>query len=272
MPAHDPQVVILCGGFGTRIRDVSEEIPKAMIPIGGQPILWHIMKCYAHFGFRRFVLCLGYKGWLIKRFFLDYLHSNSDLTLNLQAPEEVQIHGPSLHDDWEVTLAETGLDAMTGCRVKRIEKYIDCENFLLTYGDGLADLNLAELWKFHLRHGKIGTLTAVAPPGRFGELSVSGDRVLEFSEKPSRPSSRINGGFMAFHRRLFDRLENDPKLIFEYAPLMDLATDGELMTMRHEGFWRCMDNSRDYQYLNEVWQAGDPPWRVWAPTKVRVAA
>jgi len=272
MPASDAQVVILCGGYGTRIRDVADDIPKAMIPIGGQPILWHIMKHYGHHGFRRFVLCLGYKGWLIKRFFLDYLMSRCDLTLNLRSPENVSINGPGTTEDWEVTLAETGLDAMTGCRIKRIENYIDGENFCLTYGDGLSDQNLTELWNFHLDHGRIGTVTSVLPPGRFGELTLDGPKIVEFCEKPVRPNSRISGGFMVFHRQLFDRLHNDPKLIFEYAPLMGLARDVELMTFRHDGFWRCMDNSRDYQYLNEQWKAGNPPWRVWDEFSLRVAA
>jgi glucose-1-phosphate cytidylyltransferase len=272
MLAPDPQVVILCGGFGTRIRDVADDIPKAMIPIGGRPILWHIMKHYAHFGFRRFVICLGHKGWIIKRFFLDYLLANCDLTMNLRSPEGVAVHGPDVTEDWHITMAETGLDAMTGCRIKRIEKYIDSENFLLTYGDGLTDLNLGDLWDFHLRHGKTGTVTAVPPPGRFGELTLDGTKVVEFCEKPVRPNSRINGGFMAFHRRIFDLLHDDPKLIFEYAPLMGLAREGELMTFRHEGFWRCMDNSRDFQSLNELWQSGNPPWRVWDNYPLRAAA
>ncbi len=272
MLATSAQVVILCGGFGTRIRDVADDIPKAMIPIGERPILWHIMDHYARFGVRRFVLCLGYKGWLIKRFFLDYLVANCDLTMNLRSPDEVKVHRPNQIDDWQITMADTGLDAMTGCRVKRIEKYIDGENFFLTYGDGLANLNLADLWQFHLAHGKIGTVTAVAPPGRFGEMTLTGDRVVEFSEKPQRPNSRISGGFMVFNRRIFDRLEDDPKLIFEYAPMMDLARDGELMTFRHEGFWRCMDNSRDYQYLNGLWEAGNPPWTALEDRGRRAAA
>jgi glucose-1-phosphate cytidylyltransferase len=269
---NNPQVVILCGGFGTRIRDVSEDIPKAMIPIGGRPILWHIMDHYARFGFRRFVLCLGYKGWTIKRFFLDYLLANCDLTVNLRSPDDVAIHGPGIAEDWEVTMAETGLHAMTGCRIKRIEKYIDGENFFLTYGDGLANLDLSDLWDYHLSHGKIGTVTAVAPPGRFGEMTLKGDRVAEFSEKPQRPNSRISGGFMAFQRHIFERLDDDLNLIFEQAPLMSLARDNQLMTFRHDGFWRCMDNSRDYQYLNELWDAGNPPWQFTDIPNLRAAA
>ncbi len=269
---RDAQVVILCGGFGTRIRDVTEDIPKAMIPIGDRPILWHIMDHYARFGFRRFVLCLGYKGWTIKRFFLDYLLANRDLTIDLNTPEDVAVHGPTLAEDWQITLAETGLHSMTGCRVKRVEKYIDGENFFLTYGDGLANINLLDLWDYHLTHGKVGTVTAVSPPGRFGEMTLKGDRVVEFCEKPQRPNSRISGGFMAFNRQIFDRLDDDPKLVFENAPLMNLARDGQLMTYRHDGFWRCMDNSRDYNFLNDLWKETHPPWTVFDDPKLRAAA
>ncbi len=272
MLARNAQVVILCGGFGTRIRDVADDIPKAMIPIGGRPILWHIMDQYARFGFRRFVLCLGYKGWTIKRFFLDYLLSNCDLTVNLQNPDDIAVHGPDIAENWEITLAETGLNTMTGCRVKRIEKYIEGDNFLLTYGDGLANINLSDLWYYHLWHGKTGTITSVPPPGRFGELTLDGDSVVEFCEKPHQSSGRISGGFMAFHRHIFDRLEDDPTLVFEQDPLMNLARDGELMTFRHEGFWRCMDNSRDFQYLNELWDAGNPLWTVLDNQRLRAAA
>jgi glucose-1-phosphate cytidylyltransferase len=169
-------------------------------------------------------------------------------------------------------MAETGLHAMTGCRIKRIEKYIDGENFFLTYGDGLANLDLSDLWDYHLSHGKIGTVTAVAPPGRFGEMTLKGDRVAEFSEKPQRPNSRISGGFMAFQRHIFERLDDDLNLIFEQAPLMSLARDNQLMTFRHDGFWRCMDNSRDYQYLNELWDAGNPPWQFTDIPNLRAAA
>ena len=263
MLGPDAQVVILCGGFGTRIRDVTDDIPKAMIPIGGRPILWHIMRGYAHYGYRRFVLCLGHKSWQIKRFFLDYLWANSDLTLNLTSPEQVVVRGPAVEENWEVTLAETGLDAMTGCRVKRIEKYIDGEHFMLTYGDGVSNVDLDALTNFHLLHGKIGTVTAVLPPGRFGELTLHGNRVTEFAEKPLRPNSRINGGFFVFHRELFGRLKDDPKLVLEQAPLVSLARKQQLMTYRHEGFWQCMDNSREFQLLNELWASDKAPWRVW---------
>src|SRR5436305_1162324 len=209
------QVVILCGGQGTRIRDVADDIPKPMIQIGGQPILWHIMKGYAQHGFTDFVLCLGYKSWLIKRYFLDYRLAAADCTVRLENPAKIQIHGGSTGvENWKVTLAETGADAMTGCRVKRIEKYITGDTFLLTYGDGVADVNLRKLVEFHRAHGKVGTVTAVQPPGRFGELELEGRRVAEFSEKPLLARGRINGGFFVFHRASFGRLADDPAAVF----------------------------------------------------------
>ncbi|HLN30118.1 MAG TPA: glucose-1-phosphate cytidylyltransferase [Gemmataceae bacterium] len=251
------QVVILCGGQGTRIRDVADDIPKPMIPIGDRPILWHIMKSYTQYGYTDFILCLGYKGWTIKRYFLDYHLANSDFSLRLGAPERTHTHGPDLQEDWQVTLAETGLDAMTGCRVKRIEKYITGDHFLLTYGDGLADIDLTKLVQFHKAHGKIGTVTAVRPPGRFGEIDLEGSQVAEFNEKPLISRGRINGGFFVMHRAIFDRLPEDPGLVLEQEPLIRLARDGELMAYLHDGFWQSMDNSRDYKYLNDLWCRGN---------------
>jgi glucose-1-phosphate cytidylyltransferase len=266
------QVVILCGGQGTRIRDVADDIPKPMIPIGDRPILWHIMKCYAHFGFTDFVLCLGYKGGEIKQYFLDYHLANSDFSLELGCPTRLQVHGNSPEGDWRVTLAETGLDSMTGCRVKRIEKYITGEHFLLTYGDGVADVNLRALVDYHQSHGKIGTVTAVRPPGRFGEIDLDGLQVSEFNEKPLLARGRISGGFFVFHRSLFSRLHDDPDLVFEHGPLMQLAREGELMAHLHNGFWQPMDNSRDYKYLNDLWGRGQAPWNTWETPRLRAAA
>jgi glucose-1-phosphate cytidylyltransferase len=265
------QVVILCGGQGTRIRDVAEDVPKPMIPIGGRPILWHIMKGYAHHGFTDFILCLGYKSWVIKRYFLDYHLSAADFSLCLGSGR-VQVHGPDPGEDWTVTLAETGLDAMTGCRVKRVEKYVTGDTFLLTYGDGVGNVNLRELVDFHHSHGKTGTVTAVRPPGRFGEIELDGRRIAEFHEKPLLSRGRINGGFFVFHRRLFDRLADSPDLIFEHGPLMQLARDGELMAYLHDDFWQPMDNSREYRFLNELWDAGTAPWKVWDAPRLRRAA
>jgi glucose-1-phosphate cytidylyltransferase len=266
------EVVILCGGQGTRIRDVAEDVPKPMIPIGSKPILWHIMKTFSAFGFNRFVLCLGYKSWAIKQFFLDYHLAHSDLTVSLQEHGALSIHGSAATEDWEITLAETGVDTMTGGRVKRIEKYIQGERFFLTYGDGLANVNLPDLLDFHRRHGRQATVTAVYPPGRFGEMELFNDRVVEFKEKPQLSRGCINGGFFVLERSIFDRLSIDPGLVFEQKPLIELAQDSELMAYQHLGFWHPMDNSRDYRYLNDLWDERQAPWCVWDQDRLRIAA
>lgn len=265
------QVVILCGGQGTRIRDVASDIPKPMIPIGDRPVIWHIMKGYAQYGFTDFVLCLGYQGWTIKRYFLDYHLASSDFSLSLGSHRQIRIHGHNA-ENWQVTLAETGLESMTGCRVKRIERYISGEHFLLTYGDGVADVNIPQLVDFHLGHGKTGTVTAVRSPGRFGEIDLNGHRVLEFNEKPLLTGGRISGGFFVFQRRIFERLQDDSGLVFEQRPLMQLARDGELMWYLHDGFWQPMDNSRDYKYLNDLWATDQAPWKIWETPRLRSAA
>jgi glucose-1-phosphate cytidylyltransferase len=266
------QVVILCGGQGSRIRDVADDIPKPMIPIGGRPILWHVMKGYAQHGFNEFVLCLGYKSWVIKRFFLDYHLAEADFTLDLDNPAEMQVHAPASDENWRITLAETGVDAMTGCRIQRIEKYIRGDDFLLTYGDGVADINVAELVQFHREHGKIGTVTAVRAPGRFGEIELEGTQVTEFMEKPLLARGRINGGYFVFNRRIFDYLKDDPRLVFENEPLTRLAGDGQLMAYRHNGFWHPMDNSRDFKYLNDLWNTGGAAWNTWGSSRLQAAA
>jgi glucose-1-phosphate cytidylyltransferase len=266
------QVVILCGGQGTRIRDVADDIPKPMIPIGGRPILWHIMKGFAQHGFSDFILCLGYKSWVIKNFFLDYHLADADFSLQLRVPGQVRVHSADAADNWNVTLAETGLDAMTGCRIHRIEKYLTGDHFLVTYGDGVADVNVRQLVDFHLRHGKVGTVTAVRPPGRFGEMELQGTRVVEFNEKPFVSQGWINGGYFVFHRRMLKRLANDPRLVFEHEPLMGLVRDGEFMAYQHEGFWHPMDTSRDYKYLNDLWGQGQAPWKTWEIPHWRAAA
>jgi glucose-1-phosphate cytidylyltransferase len=254
------QVVILCGGQGTRIRDVADDIPKPMIPIGDRPILWHIMKTFAHHGHTRFILCLGHKSWVIKRYFLDYHLAAADFSLRLGSPAEVELHCPAGAEDWHVTLAETGADAMTGCRVKRIEKYISGDDFLLTYGDGVADVDINRLVRFHRRHGRTATLTAVRAPGRFGELQLDGPQVTDFTEKPPLSRGRINAGFFVFKRRIFEHLADDPELVLESGVLAGLAREGELMAYRHDGFWHPMDNSRDYRHLNDLWARGQAPW------------
>lgn len=257
------QVVILCGGQGTRIRDVADDVPKPMIPIGGRPILWHIMKGFAQHGLTDFILCLGYKSWSIKRYFLDYHLAQADFTIHLASPDSAEVQGTGAEENWRVTLAETGADAMTGCRVKRIEKYITSDTFLLTYGDGVADVNVPDLLAFHRAHGKIGTVTAVRAPGRFGEVELAGARVVQFLEKPLIARGRISGGFFVLNRSIFQRLEDDPGLILEYQPMAQLAADNELMAYAHDGFWHAMDSGRDHKYLNDLWSAGEAPWKVW---------
>ena len=265
------QVVILCGGQGTRIRDVADDIPKPMIPIGDRPILWHIMKGFAHHGYKRFILCLGYKSWVIKRYFLDYHLAAADFSLRLGEPADVKLHGNAGEEDWHVTLVETGADAMTGCRIKRIEKYVKGDNFLVTYGDGVADIDIKRLVRFHRKRGGVATLTAVRAPGRFGELDLDGARVADFSEKPPLSPGRINGGFFVFERRLFDYLGDDPGLVLESGVLAGLARDGQLLAYPHDGFWHPMDNSRDHRYLNDLWARGQAPWAPLERTLTPVA-
>jgi glucose-1-phosphate cytidylyltransferase len=265
------EVVILCGGKGTRMRDVATDVPKPMVLIGDQPILWHIMKGFATHGFTRFVLCLGYKSWVIKSYFLNYCMAKNDITVGLDSPNTVQSHGAESIEDWQVTLAETGLETMTAYRIRCIEKYISGEDFLVTYGDGVSDVNISELVDFHLAHKKIGTVTAVRPPGRFGELNVSNQQVVQFVEKPQVSQGRINGGFFVFNRRIFSRLRNDQSVALEGEPLSRLARDKELMAYEHDGFWQPIDNSRDYECVNEMWKSGQAPWRTWeTPSKFRM--
>jgi glucose-1-phosphate cytidylyltransferase len=270
------KVVILCGGKGMRLREETEYKPKPLIEIGEKPILWHIMKIYAHYSFKDFVLCLGYKGKMIKDYFLNYETMNSDFTIELGSGN-VKVHNSHQEQGWLITLADTGENAMTGARVKRIERYIDSNLFMLTYGDGVADINIPKLIEFHKSHGKIGTVTGIRPPSRFGELVVDGDQVLEFGEKPQIKEGFINGGFFVFDKRIFRYLEDNDDCILEKEPLENLALDGELVVYKHEGFWQCMDTSRDLQLLNNLWAGREiekelhfngikslgPPWKVW---------
>ncbi|MGI9102755.1 MAG: glucose-1-phosphate cytidylyltransferase [Terriglobales bacterium] len=259
----DSKVVILCGGMGTRLREETEYRPKPLVEIGGKPILWHIMKIYSHYGFKNFVLCLGYKGYLIKEFFLDYQVMHSDFTMQLNDPAKLQFHSQSGREDWCVTFAETGAEAMTGARVKRVEKYIDSDYFMLTYGDGLTDLNICELMKFHLEHRKLGTVTGVRPTSRYGELSVLDGRVKQFAEKPKpEEGGFISGGFFIFKREFFKYLTDDDRCVLEADPLERLAQDGQLMSYVHPGFWHCMDTYRDFVSLNEMCKTS-APWKVW---------
>lgn len=256
------KVVILCGGRGTRLREETEVRPKPMVEIGGCPILWHIMKIYAHYGFTNFVLCLGYKGAMIKAYFLNYGAMHNDFTIRLGSSSRLHFHSNHLEERWTVTLADTGLNSMTGARIKRIEKYIDSDEFMVTYGDGVANINIQQLVNFHHQHGKIGTVTGVRPPSRFGELLTRGNSVVEFSEKPLVSQGFINGGFFVFHRRFFDYLSADDNCYLEREPLERLAKDGELMMYTHTGYWQCMDTYRDYELLEEAWRT-TPPWKVW---------
>lgn len=259
------KVVILCGGQGTRIRDANEHLPKPMISIGGLPILWHVMKYYASWGHKDFVLCLGYKGQAIKDFFLNYEAHTRDFTLRLGAADSIQYHTRHDESDWCVTLAETGLVAMTGARVRKIRHYIgEDEHFMLTYGDGVGDVDLDRLMAFHLQHGKMLTVTGVRPPGRFGEL-MGGEngRVLEFNEKPQATGGRISGGFFICRRELFDYLADGDDLVFEDAPMRALVKEGQLMMFEHDGFWQCMDTYRDWLLLSQLCEKGTAPWVRW---------
>jgi glucose-1-phosphate cytidylyltransferase len=256
-------VVILAGGFGTRLREQTEFIPKPMVPIGTRPILWHIMEIYSHYGFKRFIICLGYKGEIIKEYFLHYRFRSNDFTINLGNHEDVTIHSSHSEEDWQVTLADTGLKSMTGARIKLIEKYIDTKYFLLTYGDGVAAIDIKKLVEFHLSHGRIATITGVRPLSRFGEFIMEGNRVVEFEEKPQVRKGMINGGFFVFNQEVFSYLKEDKQCTLEREPLERLAKDGQLMVYHHTDFWQCMDTLRDVNLLNEYWESGNPPWKVW---------
>jgi glucose-1-phosphate cytidylyltransferase len=257
------KTILLAGGFGTRIRDVVADVPKPMITIGRYPILWHIMKYYAAFGHAEFVVCLGYQGQVIKQFFLDYRTHTSDLTIRLAREPHIVFHGGSA-DDWEVTLADTGVNAMTGARVWRARHYIDGDDFMLTYGDGVGNVPLPELLAFHRKHGKAMTVTGVRPPGRFGELEVDErGQALGFNEKPQVSAGRISGGFFVCRRSVLDYLDERENLVFEEEPMQRLVQDGQLMVFPHDGFWHPMDTYRDYRLLNDLWDGGKAPWKVW---------
>jgi glucose-1-phosphate cytidylyltransferase len=261
----DIPVVILCGGQGTRIRDVAEHVPKPMIDIGGQPILWHIMKLYGHHGFRRFILCLGYKSWSVKEYFLHYRERTADFTIRLGHSPEPQILGAGSVEDWEVTCVETGLHAGTGARIAAVGPHIDTPLFCVTYGDGIGDVDLTALLHHHLECGRIGTVTAVRPTSRFGEMRTDDPSALvtEFSEKPSSADGWVSGGFFVFQREFLDYLPDDPGLFLEQGPLQKLTADGQLSMFGHTSFWRGMDTYREYVELNHLWDSDQAPWRQW---------
>jgi glucose-1-phosphate cytidylyltransferase len=255
-------VVILCGGMGTRLREETEYRPKPMVEIANRPILWHIMKIYSHFGFKRFVLCLGYKGNQIKQYFLNYRAMNSNITVQLGGTEPPIIHEISQDERWSIALVDTGETAMTGARIKRAAPFITSENFMVTYGDGLADIDLLRLFSFHREHGRIGTVSGVRPYSRFGELVVMGSKVRGFAEKPQVDDGFVNGGFFVFRREFLDYLDADDPCVLEQQPMAKIVERGELMVYLHTGFWQCMDTYRDFTALNELWKKG-APWKLW---------
>jgi glucose-1-phosphate cytidylyltransferase len=257
------KVAILCGGLGTRLREETEYRPKPMVEVGGRPILWHIMKLFAHHGFTKFITCLGYKGNTIKDYFLNYEAMNNDFTVCLGQLHQIAYHDAHREQDFRVTLADTGPDTMTGGRVLRIKKYLCDEPFLVTYGDGLADVDVRRLVAFHREHGRLATVTTVRPTSRYGQLDVEDDGLVSrFSEKP-RLEGWVNAGFFVFEPGIFDYLGGD-ETILEREPLERLAADGELMAYRHNGFFFSMDTYREYKILNDLWASGEAPWKVWA--------
>ena len=255
------KVVLLAGGFGTRISEESHLRPKPMIEIGEKPILWHIMKYYSQYGFHEFVVCLGYKQYVVKEFFADYFLHMSDVTFDL-ANNQMEVHN-NYSEPWKVTLVDTGLKTMTGGRVKRIRPYVGDEPCMLTYGDGLAVVDLKKLEEFHRQHGRIATITAVNVGQRFGVLDIQqGGRIQAFREKNDRDGALINGGFMVMNPQVFDYIQGDDTVL-EKEPLENLARDGELMAFTHDGFWKCMDTQRDKMQLEAMWQSGQAPWKIW---------
>ena len=260
------KVVILCGGYGTRIRDVSDDLPKPMIPIGEYPIIWHIMKYYASFGHQEFILCLGYKSNVIKDYFLNYEARTTDFSITLGKKDSIQILNNHTEQNWKITFAETGIDSMTGTRVKKIEKYIDKdESFMLTYGDGLSNINIDKLVSFHKSHNKALTLSGVRPTGRFGEImSDSKGAITEFKEKPESTVGRINGGFFVASYSLFKFIDdNKDDVVFEQEPMKKLVKKGELMQFDHDGFWQPMDTMREFKLLNKLYSENNAPWKIW---------
>ena len=256
------KVVILCGGQGTRLREETEFRPKPMVLIGQKPILWHIMKLYAHHGYREFILCLGYRGQMIKEYFLNYEAMNNDFTIHLGHKTRIDYLDTHGEQDFQVTLADTGQDTMTGGRIKRVEHHIDSDTFMVTYGDGLSDVDVTRLLDFHRSHGKLATVTAMQPSSRFGMLAISGDgHVTAFAEKPLM-DGWASAGFFVFNKRVFDYLHPD-QCVLEREPLEALATRGQLMVYQHKGFFFAMDTYREFQALNAMWNEGNAPWKVW---------
>lgn len=262
----DIPVVILCGGMGTRLREASERLPKPLVDIGGKPILWHVMKIYSAHGYRRFILCLGYKSELIKRYFLEMREQTTNFTLRLSGDHRPEFHAGDPDVDWEVSFIDTGLLSGTGARIKKVERYIDTDMFAMTYGDGIGSVDLTSQLRVHRDSGLVGTVTGVHPTSRFGEMHVDAEQrvVVEFNEKPTSATGWVSGGFFLFQRSFLDKyLSDDPGLLLESEPLQRLARDGQLGIFRHDGFWAGMDTYRDWTDLNKLWDSGEAPWKVW---------
>lgn len=258
------EVVIFCGGVGTRLKEETEFRPKPMVHVGQHPILWHIMKNYAHFGHQTFVLALGYRGEMIKNYFCHYELMNNDVTIKLGSPEKVCIHQNHEETGWQITLADTGEKSLKGARLKKVQKFITGETFMATYGDGVSDVDINALLDFHKWHGKLVTVTGVLRPASyFGELKIENDRVAEFFEKP-KLLEFINGGFFVFNRRIFDYLNESDQCDLEYGPLEQLVKEEQLMVYKHTGFWACMDTLRDQEHLNRLWNEGQAAWKRWS--------
>ncbi|WP_158904931.1 glucose-1-phosphate cytidylyltransferase [Rectinema subterraneum] len=256
------KVVILAGGYGTRISEESDLKPKPMIEIGGKPILWHIMKIYSHYGFNDFIICCGYKGYVIKDYFHHYYMHQTDITIDLEK-NLVQFHA-SNSEPWRVTLVDTGLNTMTGGRIKRIQSFVGNESFMLTYGDGVSDIDILSLLDFHKKNKRLATLTAVQPSGKFGALGIDNQNaVIQFQEKPKGDGAWINGGFFVCEPGIFDYIRSGDETIWERQPLEDLSRDGQLRAYKHEGFWQPMDTLRDKNELERLWSSGKAPWKVW---------
>jgi len=257
------KVIILCGGLGTRLREETEYRPKPMVPIGGRPILWHIMKLYAHYGHKDFILCLGYKGEVIKEYFRNYHWNTSDVTLRLGPKPQIVYHNRHDEEDWNVTLLDTGQTTQTGGRLKRAMQFVNDESFLCTYGDGVADTDINQAIEFHRGHGAIATVTAVKPRGRFGELALEGGTITAFREKPETEAGYISGGFFVFNQAIGKYLEGGDECVLEKAPMERLTGEGQLKAHCHDGFWQCMDTFREQQLLDKVWNSGEAPWKIW---------